>query len=66
MTNLLTGLLPTFAAAGLIAFYFLIIKTKQDEKKESKGKGKKDIVSIEPDQYADIIDEYPTYNRQVK
>jgi len=59
-------LLPTLAIAGLIAFYFLIIKPKQDEKKISKATGAKDIIPTEPDTYEGIIDDYPTYNRQVK
>lgn len=61
---ILTWMLAVLAAGGIIIFYFTIIKPTQDEKKESKGTGAQDIIPIEPDQYADVIDEYPTYNRQ--
>lgn len=64
--EVLAYLLAVLSGGGLIIFYFTIIKPFQDEKKESQGTGKKDIVSVEPDQYADIIDDYPTYNRQVE
>ena len=57
-------LLPTLAVAGLIAYYFLMLKPKQDEKaKQRKATGTKDIVPTEPDTYSEIIDDYPTYHR---
>jgi hypothetical protein len=65
--NIITGLLPMLAAAGLIAFYFLIIKPKQHGKiKQRQDKSPQDITPTEPDQYEGIIDDYPTYHRQVK
>ena len=39
---------------------------KQKHEKNKKGTGPQDIVPVEPDQYEHIIDDYPTYNRQVK
>lgn len=49
------------------AFYFLIIKPEQDGKNKSKTKSPADSVAVEPEPglYDEIIDEYPTYNRQV-
>ena len=64
--EVLSYLLAVLAGLATLIFYIAIIKPTQDEKKESQGKGKADIIPTEPDQYADIIDDYPTYNRQVK
>jgi len=64
--EVLAYLLTVLSGGGLIIFYYTIIKPTQDEKKESQGTSKADIVPAEPDQYADIIDDYPTYHRQVK
>ena len=62
--EVLAYLLAVLSGLALIIFYYTIIKWNQDEKKESQRKGKEDIVSVEPDPYEGIIDEYPTYNRQ--
>jgi len=43
MSNFFTGLLPMLAAAGLIAFYILILKPKQDAKAKKQSKGRTDI-----------------------
>jgi hypothetical protein len=59
------ALLPTLATAGLIAYYFLILKPKQDEKAEEKRKSRPDQAA-DSRQYDEIIDDYPTYHRQVK
>ena len=64
--EVLSYLLAVLAGGATLIFYIAIIKPKQDEKKESQGTGAKDIVAAEPDQYADIINDYPTYHRQVK
>jgi hypothetical protein len=67
MINFITGLLPMFAVAGLIGYYFLILKPKQDGKIEQREiEGAKDIAPSEPDPYSEIINDYPTYYRQVK
>jgi len=57
-------LLPPLAIAGLIAYYYLMFKPKQDEKKEQKNQSKKNTVPTEPDPYQEIVDEYPTYFTQ--
>ncbi len=64
--NLISGLLPTLAAAGLIAFYFLILKPKQDGKKikQRQAESQANTAPAEPDPYAEVIDDYPTYHRQ--
>jgi len=64
--EVLSYLLAVLAGSATLIFYIALIKPRQDEKKESQGKSQADIVPPEPDQYADIIDDYPTYNRQVK
>ena len=67
-TQIIIGILPTMAIAGLIGYYFLMFKPKHDEKAISKATGAKDIVPAEPGatDYSAIIDDYPTYHRQVK
>ena len=57
--------LPTLAAAGLIAYYFLILKPNQDAKNKIKTKSRSNILPVEPDPdlYTDVINDYPTYHR---
>lgn len=54
-------------AAG-IGYYFIIFKPISDEKISKKTKGKGTVAtSIEPDDsYSEIINDYPTYDREVK
>jgi len=61
-------LLTTLCAAGLIAYYFLILKPQQDAKISKKTKSQGEVVApVEPvDSYAEIINDWPTYDRQVK
>jgi len=56
------------AFAGLIAFPIVMFKNKRNAKISKKTKSQGEVVahSEHPDQYAEIIDHYPTYNRQVK
>ncbi len=64
MNNFLTGLLPTLAAAGLIAYYFLMLKPKQHGKiKQRQVKSQEDIAPTQPDPYEEVINDYPTYHR---
>lgn len=62
--EILSYLLAVLVAGLTIIFYFTMLKPKQNEKKESQGTGTQDIISAESDQYADIINDYPTYHRQ--
>ena len=59
--------LPTLALAGLIAYYFLILKPKQYEKREAKREREsRQDKAADSRSYDEIIDHYPTYDRQVK
>lgn len=55
-------LITLISLAGIISYYF---KFKSDEKrKKREAKSKADTAPIEHDAYADIINDYPTYDRQ--
>ena len=57
--------ITSLAFAGLIGYYFLIFKPKQDAKISKKTKSQGTVVTPDkPDAYAEIIDDYPTYHRQ--
>lgn len=64
--EVLSYLLAVLAGSATLIFYIALIKPRQDEKKESQREGQADIVPTQPDPYEGIIDEYPTYSRQVK
>jgi hypothetical protein len=59
-------LLPVLAGIFIMAFYFFIIKPKQNEKRESERQRESgpDIGQPEGDAYDGIINDYPTYHRQ--
>jgi hypothetical protein len=60
---ILTWMLAVLAGFATLIFYITIIKPTQDEKKESQGKSGQDQ-DVDTGEYSDIIDDYPTYNRQ--
>ena len=65
--ELLAYLSAALLIGAIAIFYFTIIKPFQDEKNERKTRtGPQDPIPTEPDQYEHIIDDYPTYSRQVK
>ena len=43
-TQIIIGILPTMAIAGLIGYYFLMFKPKQDAKISKKTKGQGSLV----------------------
>lgn len=59
---LLTTILSLAGIIFIIQYYFLIFKRKQNEKAKTQRKGGK-VVDIDSDKYAEIIDDYPTYDR---
>ena len=56
-------IITSLVTAGIIAYYFLMFKPKQDAKISTKIKGETKMVTpFEPDDsYAEIINDYPTY-----
>lgn len=70
---LVGGSFAVLYAAGIFIYRILFTKNQDEypvkyygKNKQRQTKGTQDIVPAEPDQYADIIDDYPTYNRQVE
>jgi len=54
-------LLPTLVIAGLIAYYFIIFKPKQHEKKVKRTS--RPPLGNDPYNGDEIIEDYPTYHR---
>lgn len=59
----MTLLITLLSIAGLLGYYFLIFKPKQDEKRIEKDQSRKDMVD-DSDKYDEIINDYPTFHRQ--
>jgi len=53
------------AVAGIIGYYFLMLKPKQHEKAKKETTGRTHQIT-DSRQYDEIINDYPTYHRQVK
>ena len=68
---LVTAIFYALIGLGILCYRLLFTKDQDEypvrfygKSKQRKVKGPKDITPVEHDPYTEIIDHYPTYNRQ--